>query len=177
MKNRQPRVFAVAGAPAAGKTTFVQQQIQTGVFPSAAFIHDCDLTMQNLKGYQEDLQRHGSAFAFSKWEMPARYLAEEELAEALRRKQDIIYDRSCALNSSLSFLEHLVTEKNYQLYFYYLEVDVETAERRALAREKATGRHVPVSLIKERISSLQKLLPAYQRLAHYFSSSPANIYD
>jgi predicted ABC-type ATPase len=160
-----PRIFVVAGAPAAGKTTFIQQQIQAGVLPADAFMHDCDAVMQGLKGYQDDLRLHGSAFAFSKWELLARDVAEEALFQAVERRQDIIYDRSCALMSSFTFIENVVKEKNYHLFFYYLEINIEIALQRASVREKETGRHTPAGVIEDRIKALQELLPQYQALA------------
>jgi predicted ABC-type ATPase len=161
----QPRIFVVAGGPAAGKTTYIQKQLHAGVFPADAFIHDCDAVMESLPEYQNDLQRVGSVAAFTAWELPARQLAEEALFAAAQQRQNIIYDRSCALLSSFEFIEKLVTQKTYQLIFYYLEVDTEVAIKRAHAREKATGRHIPTRMIQERINALRKFLPEYQALA------------
>ncbi len=161
----KPRIFAVAGIPGAGKTTFIQKQILAGVFPQDAFIHDCDAVMLNLAGYQEDLQRNGPEFAFSKWELPARRLAEEALVQAVEHRQDIIYDRSCALTSCLTFIESLVKESGYELFFYFLEIDVQRAVQRTQAREQETGRHIPLSIIEDRAKTLEQLLPVYRALA------------
>jgi predicted ABC-type ATPase len=164
----QSRIFVVAGGPAAGKTTYIQKQLHAGIFPANAFIHDCDSVMESLQEYQDDLQQWGPVAAFTTWEIPARQLAEEALFAAAERKQNIIYDRSCALMSSFEFIETLVRQKSYQLFFYYLEVDIEVAIKRAQAREKATGRHTPTHVIADRINAVRTFLPGYQALATHF---------
>jgi predicted ABC-type ATPase len=161
----QPLIFVVAGGPAAGKTTYIQKQLHAGVFPANAFIHDCDAVMESLPEYQDDLQRLGPVLAFTNWELPARELAEAALFAAVERKQNIIYDRSCALMSSFEFIKSLVNQKAYQLFFYYLEVDTEVAIKRAYTREKTTGRHIPTHVIEDRINAVQQFLPDYQALA------------
>lgn len=51
-----PRIFAFARIHGAGKTTFIQKKIKTGVLPADAFIHDCDAVIQNFEEYQNDFK-------------------------------------------------------------------------------------------------------------------------
>jgi predicted kinase len=72
--------------------------------------------------------------------------------------------------SSFEFIESLVRQQDYQLFFYYLEVDIDVAIRRAHAREKATGRHIPPHVIEDRLNAVRTFLPAYQALAMHFEN-------
>src|SRR4051794_8709303 len=114
MSKRRPTIYAVAGPPASGKTTFVANGLDKGIFPKKALWHDCDAVMVQMPEYQEDRKLLGSVKAFQKWELPARELAERALFEAVLQGRDIIYDRSCALIESYEFLKALVNERNYR---------------------------------------------------------------
>ena len=160
-----PIIFAVAGIPASGKSSFIQKKIREKFFPEEVFIHDCDAVMASLKGYQSDLQSLGSAIAFQNWEVPARALAESMLMEAVHAKKNIIYDRSCALQSSYLFLKEVVELHRYTLVMHVLTVSNEAALFRAKEREKETGRQVPKDFFLERKKGLKALWPAYLKLA------------
>ncbi len=82
-----PVIYAIAGSPASGKTTFVQEK--SIFFPEDVFYHDCDSVMVALEGYQADVQLLGSAKAFQKWELPAREKAEDMLKEAVEVKKTL----------------------------------------------------------------------------------------
>ena len=160
-----PIIFAVAGIPASGKSSFIQEKMKENFFPEEVFIHDCDAVMDSLKGYQSDLQSLGSAIAFQNWELPARALAESMLMEAIHARQNIIYDRSCALPSSYLFLKEVVELHRYTLVMHVLDVSKEEAHSRAKEREKETGRQVPEEFFLERKKGLKALWPAYLKLA------------
>ena len=160
-----PIIFAVAGIPASGKSSFIQEKMKENFFPEEVFIHDCDAVMASLKDYQSDLQTLGSAQAFTKWELPARALAESMLMEAVHAKKNIIYDRSCALQSSYLFLKEVVELHQYALVMHVLAVSNEVAFSRAEEREKETGRQVPKKYFIEREKGLKALWPAYLKLA------------
>jgi len=162
---RSPTIYAIAGAPAAGKTSFIAQAMHAGKLPNTAFIHDCDAVMQLLPGYQAQLKLEGAAKAFATWELPARILAEEQLQFQIDAKADIIYDRTCALSSSYNFIKDLVIHQQYRLIFYMLHVEPEQALIRTLAREAATGRHMPESIMLERLQMINSLWPEYLQLA------------
>ena len=161
----EPRIFAIAGSPAAGKTTFVQDKLREKFFPDNVFIHDCDAVMNSLEGYQADLKLLGSVKAFEKWELPARELAESMLLDAVKAKKHIIYDRTCALPSSYSFLSDIVQKHGYTLIMHVLYVNKEEAVTRATQRERLTGRHIPQTSLFERMLGIKSLWPSYVKLA------------
>jgi predicted ABC-type ATPase len=161
----KPTIYAIAGGPAAGKTSYIAKALQAGTLPAAAFIHDCDAVMVSLAGYQQQLDLEDPIRAFNTWELPARQLAEEHLQQQVAAKQDIIYDRTCALPSSFSFLKNLVNNHGYRLIIQVLHVDPEIAYKRALSREAETMRHVPKDIISERFEMVSRLWFDYLSLA------------
>jgi predicted ABC-type ATPase len=164
-QSSHPTIYAVAGAPASGKTTFVKAYLNRGVFSPNPFKHDCDEVMEALEEYQNDLKVYGSAYAFEKWEIIAREKAHQLLEEAVLKRRDIIYDRSCTLPDSLVFIRNLVEEQNYRLKMYTLHITEEEALRRARKREVETGRHIPEKIVKERLRRMSLLWPDYLALA------------
>jgi predicted kinase len=162
-----PTIFAIAGPPAAGKSTFIQEKIRENFFPEDIFIHDCDAVMNSLEGYQLDLKTVGSALAFQKWELPAREIAESMLTEAVQARKNIIYDRSCALPASYIFLQDIVEKYDYTLVMHILHVSKQEALSRAEKREKTTGRHIPKNVILERMAGIKELWPSYAKLAKF----------
>jgi hypothetical protein len=92
-----PTIFAIAGSPASGKTSFIQKKKEEDFFPKDVFLHDCDAVMISLEGYQSDLQCLGSLTAFQNWEIPAREIAENLLIEAVKEKKNWqTYTRRCS---------------------------------------------------------------------------------
>lgn len=160
-----PIIYAIAGAPASGKTTFIQEKIKQKFFAKDIFIHDCDAVMTSLEGYQSDLKLLGPAQAFANWELPARQIAESELMRAVEAKKTIIYDRSCALPTSYTFLKDLVENQGYTLIMHVLYVTQKEAIDRAIEREQKTRRHIPEELLVARMSGIKTLWPDYLKLA------------
>jgi predicted ABC-type ATPase len=173
MKNQSPwSIYAVAGAPASGKTSFVQRGLKEGLFPAEAFLHDCDAVMSEFEGYQADLKKFGPADAFKNWELAAREAAQNQLERAVEGKNDIIYDRSCALLSCYHFLENAVKKQGYKLILHGLHINLDQALARAAERERQTRRHIPLELIQERLKMFSVLWPSYLAL-----SEKAYLYD
>jgi predicted ABC-type ATPase len=160
-----PTIFAIAGSPASGKTSFIQKKNEERFFPQDVFIHDCDAVMVSLEGYQSDVELLGSVQAFQNWELPAREKAEALLMEAVKERRDILYDRSCALPSSYTFLKDLVDNHGYTLVMHVLYVTEKEACLRAEKREQETGRHIPKDVLLERMVGIKNLWPSYLELA------------
>lgn len=172
-----PTIFAIAGSPASGKTSFIQEKDKEDFFPKDIFVHDCDAVMTSLDGYQSDLRSLGSIIAFQNWELPAREIAENLLMEAVKNNKNIVYDRSCALPSSYMFLKDLVENHGYTLIMHVLYVTKEKAFSRAKEREKKTGRYIPEEVLIERMIGIKDLWPSYVELAQlcylYDSNEPS----
>jgi predicted ABC-type ATPase len=172
LKYHRPTLYAVAGSPASGKSSFVQLGIQNGFLPSSAFLHDCDDTMAGIEEYRSDVKHFGSAEAFRRWELVAREKAELDLQHAIELGLDVIYDRSCALPSSYLFLKNLVASKNYRIVLHVMSVERDRAISRSNLREKDTGRHVPLEALQERLKGISTLWPSYLAF-----TSEATLYD
>lgn len=160
-----PFLYAIAGIPTAGKTSFRVNAIAKGVLPPHAFVHDCDDVMDSLPEYRQQLAQEGPAAAFNQWELAARQLAEQQLQAPIQLKRDIIYDRSCALPESYAFIKNLVEQHDYKLIMHLLVINVAEAKRRAIVREKQHGRHSPEQMLEERYHLLRDLWPEYLKLA------------
>lgn len=162
----KPKIYAIAGGPGAGKTTFVQKARQNGKLPPGIFVHDCDAVMNEMPEYREYLTQHGPVEAFKNFELTARRIAEEELGQQIAHKADVIYDRSCALQESYDFLTKLVQEDGYNLILYVLYVEPNIAIERAKSREQETQRHTPEKVIIDRTQMISSRWTDYLRIAH-----------
>lgn len=171
---KKPIIYAIAGIPTAGKTTFITSAIKYGELPNNIFMHNSDAELVGLLGYQADLKLLGPAKAFANWEATAIQMAEDKLWRAVEAGMDIIYDRSCAIPSSLPFLQKLVQEYNYKLIMYILVIDPKIALQRAIEREQTKMIHTPPDAIIDKDQRLTSNFSEYCRLAstlHVLDSS------
>ncbi len=173
-----PVLYVIAGGIGAGKTTFRKERIKKGRLPETAVLHDPDSVMTALPGYNRTLEIScDPAHAFSEWEMPARMLAEEILSAAIWMRRDVIYERSCALDTAPEFLR-TAREGGYRIDMALIHTDIDTAIARARHREEIEGRHTPPDLVRERHTALLNLWPQYRDLADnvtiYDNSDSAN---
>ncbi|MDG2072961.1 MAG: zeta toxin family protein [Pseudomonadales bacterium] len=165
-----PTVFAMAGIPAAGKSTFVLAAQDRGDFPKAAFLFNPDSVMTALPEYQQAVRQEGLASAFTQWEMPARALSQKLFEEAASRRFDIIKDMACAREENFEMLAGL-KESGYKIKIFYIAIDPAMALQRSKTR---SSRHTPDVLIHERQAALQNLLPRYRVLADEFHTFDNN---
>ncbi len=169
----RPVVYAMAGIPASGKSSFVSLARREGRFPDSAFVLNPDVVMAALDEYRHDLESKGPETAFSTWELPARELNYELLAEALDKGANIIKDMSCARPENYQMLEQF-KDQGYEIRMFHIMVDPDVALQRLSSRESATGRHTPAELIHERARSLAALLPRYRTLVNEFHAYDNN---
>lgn len=166
----KPTVYAMAGIPAAGKSTFVSVAQDKGDFPKAAFVFNPDLVMTSLPEYQRTVQQQGLEPAFIEWEMPARLLCHQLFEEAASRRFDIIKDMACAREENFQMLQAL-KQSGYRVKMFYIAIDAAMAIQRSKTR---SSRHTPDTLIHERQAALQGLLPRYRVLANEFHTFDNN---
>lgn len=159
----EPCIYCVAGIPGSGKSTYVTQAIEGGMFPKDAFILDPDRVMTSLPEYQEDFEKLGPVDAYEIWEMPARALAYSLFERAVAAKLNIIQDMSFARAENYDHLQTLKS-RGYQVLMIYIECPVEEALRRTANRI----RHTPPQMVIDRAASLATLLPLYKALADDF---------
>lgn len=160
-----PVIYVIAGGIGAGKTSFRKNLLAKGRLPEDAVLHDPDAVMQALPGYLKMLAETGDkASAFATWEMPARFLAEEILSAAVWSKRDVIYERTCAIDTAADFLKH-VKKQGYRIEMHLVHSDLDTALARARRREEEEQRHTPPAVIRERYAALLRLWPQYRNIA------------
>lgn len=159
----EPAVYCVAGIPGSGKSTYVKQGIESGMFPANAFMLDPDQVMMALPEYQEDFEKRGPVDAYERWELPARELAYDMFQQAVVRRFNIIKDMSFSRTENYEKIKEL-KDKGYQVLMVYIECPVDEALRRAANRV----RHTPPQIIRDRAQSLAALLPLYRELADDF---------
>lgn len=173
----RPTVFTMAGIPAAGKSTYVEQAQAEGRFPDPAFVLNPDIVMTALPEYRRAHTLYGPEDAFAMYEMPARHLAYSLFDEAADKNLDIIKDMACAREENYTMLADL-KDRGYRIAMYYIEVHPDEALRRAEERAAAhEGRHTPAQLIHDRLAMLQSLMPRYESLAdefHRFDNNDLN---
>lgn len=162
---KKPTFYAIAGIPAAGKTSFIKQMLSENRLSTNAFIHNIDNALLNMPEYQKDFHDLGSVIAFEKWELHAKESAEKKLYAAMYECKDIIYDRSCGMEYSLAFISKAVQVFNYNLIMYFLYCDIATAIQRARIREKQIGLHSPKEQIIAKSKRLAAFFPEYINIA------------
>jgi len=160
-----PVIYVIAGGIGAGKTSFRKNLLAKGRLPEDAVLHDPDAVMQALPGYLRMMDETADAArAFETWEMPARFLAEEILSAAVWSKRDVIYERTCAIDTAPDFLKN-VKKQGYRIEMHLVHTDIDTALARARRREEEEHRHTPPALIRERYGALLRLWPEYRDIA------------
>lgn len=163
-KPDQPVIYAMAGVPGSGKTTFVESQLARGAFPLNGFIQSADAVMESLPQYIEDFNLIGPERAFEKWEMPARNLCYDLYTEAVEMRVHIIKDMGNCRMEDYEMLRELVECEGYHLYMYWLEIEPEEAIKRTKNRQ----RHTPEQMIWDRDKMLKRLRPLFENLATQF---------
>lgn len=160
-----PTVYAMAGIPAAGKSTFVEMMQSKGEFPKEAFILNPDLVLNSLPEYIEDCKNSGAEKAFNTWDIPCRDLAYNLFEKAANHKLDIIKDMGNARLENIEKLQHL-KKSGYciKVFFIYLNTDI------AIKRMQERERHTPVEMIVERAASLKTLVTDLQNVADVFQA-------
>lgn len=152
-----PQLFAIGGGPGSGKSYFYEKLKLKNQLPANAVIHDPDLVMQLIPGYQADANID-PVKAFERWELPARQLANEILFQATVARYNIIYIKSFALEESLNLVSFLKKIK-YKVDIHMLICHHDIALERVLEREKISKRHIPKELLLQRHEKVLQLLP------------------
>lgn len=155
----QPIVYAMAGAPRAGKSTFVDQAIARGEFPANAFILDPDRVMHAVQAYHDDCQTMGRDDAFARWQMPTRNLAYAMGQEAKSARLNIIKDMGLVRRENWDFLADC-KRQGYRVIVHHIICDVREAERR-----NVNGRGFPRHEIAQRVQSLDALMQEHAHIA------------
>ncbi|MBU6236008.1 MAG: zeta toxin family protein [Alphaproteobacteria bacterium] len=156
----KPTVYAMAGIPGSGKSTFVHKAIERRYFPKGAFILNPDMVMDLLPAYRQDVNVMGAADAFAKWEMPCRTLAYQLVKEAAVKRVPIIKDMGMVRAENWRILMEL-RAKGYKVILHHIVCDADVAVERCAARE----RHFPAHKVYERARELDALMVEFEGVA------------
>ncbi len=169
-KQSQPNYLHVAGIPCAGKSTFIKNNLTSGVLGEDFVLISFDTIMLNLSGYKNELKNIDTvttknlAELFKKYEMPARIIGYELLQQSVNNKTNIVFENSGSFMGNLYLMEDL-KKYGYLTIFHSIECTKETALKRVSAREIAEQRHTPKQMIEERFKFYEELKSKYQQLA------------
>lgn len=157
----KPVLYAMAGIPGAGKSTFVRNAVERRYFPKDAFILSPDLVMENIPAYRADYAKLGAEEAFLKWEMPARTLAYDLAQEAAAQRMNIVKDMGLVRIENWRMLMDL-RSKGYKIVIHHIMCDANEAVRRCAERD----RHFPAQKIYERARDLDAFMVEFADVAH-----------
>lgn len=147
-QEKKPLLYAMAGIPAAGKTTFLEQRKSD--LPANHYYHNPDVIMEALPEYQADYIALGPVMAKQNWETVARSFADEILfTESLKRRQNIVMDMGLCREEILKMVQNCRLA-GYQIHLNIIHCDLHIAIQRSQSRH----RHVAESVIIERAEFL-----------------------
>lgn len=161
----KPTILHMLGIPGAGKSTYVSTLDHSG-----KVLVSFDKITEAIPAYRRDREELGASASFAKWELPARMLGYHILHEAVRNRQDIIFDHGGSRGDHAAFLQAIKQELGYRIEIVHVEIDEESSIRRVRNRELEGGRHVPPAYIPERHGLIERLLPQYRSIADKFTT-------
>ena len=148
MSIMNPVLIAMAGAPASGKSVFrTQEHYRDNYMPGGAHLHCPDTVMKTMVGFRETAN-YSPAVAFRMYEMPARELANNLLFQAMERRHNVVYDRSCALDDCFDVFE-FAQQNGYIVKMHGMIGRPQYFNKRAIKSEQETKRHIPEENIFE----------------------------
>jgi predicted ABC-type ATPase len=153
----QRRVYMLGGAPANGKSTFLNSSFAT--HPDTALQIDPDEIKKLLPEYQEMLNRGEPLAAFLVHE-ESSLIAKTIKKVALENGYDLILDGI----ANDTFEKREADYKELKSYDYtvridYVTLDTELSLKIAKIRAEETGREVPQEFVKERNIAISLLIP------------------
>ena len=162
-----PTIIHMAGIPGSGKTT-AAHRLLNGEYHNQDFIlFDFDAIMNKIPAYRSDAQRDPK-MAFMAWEKPAANIGYFLIQQLIANKRNILFDHSGTPPLHRELLTKARDSFGYTTKMYYTSCDIETAKKRAIAREIATKRHTPEELIEYRHSLINDNIKAYKDIVDEF---------
>lgn len=163
-KHKNPCLVHMLGIPGAGKTTFWKKN--QNLFSDYLLV-SFDQIMDMLPAYAADKAALGLKEAFARWEIPARIAGYELLKRAMDQKINIFLDHGGTPELHLALMKE-VKKIGYHTKAYYLKCDVNTAIKRAAAREQEIQRHTPKELILKRFPLVERRAEQFKEIADEF---------
>lgn len=143
----RPYWIQVMGVPGSGKTTLVSDLHKNLNKRRPYTLAGFDEYMERIPEYHGEENR---ARAFTKFEAPARAVGFEVFRDLIDRKVDVLFEHSTTF-PAVRDLMYFIKESGYVLILIRVVADIDVVKERVKARESVTSRHVPESLIEERV--------------------------
>lgn len=150
----------MAGLPGSGKSTYCKQHIRPLFEAGEVLFLGFDDVMEQISHYNREKEKD-TRTAFKRWEIPARILGYEILAEAFERGLSVVLDNGGANPKHIDLIQ-VFKENGYRTEMYYLGGSPEELYPRIKQREEETKRHFPQEEMEGRYRSLQKNLECYK---------------
>ena len=169
MPVERPFLLNVAGIPGAGKSTYCKNLLAgKSSFCGLDFSNSLYLAFDEIMCNPQSPYRAEAALdaarAFDRWEIPARIAGYELLKRAVDGKLNILLEHSSSVVGHATLFELLASRYDYELYFGYLNVNLDEAKKRVEKRARRENRSFAPERIDERYVALGELLPEYRKL-------------
>ncbi len=159
---KKPLLFAMAGIPAAGKTSYLKQDSIKPTLPNCHYYHNPDIIMEMIPGYIRDLKELGAEKAKINWESASRDFADNTLFPlALEKRCNILCDMGLARSEIINMLNES-KKAGYQVHITMIYCKIS----QVLKRSQKRSYHVGTDIIKERAIFLAENFENIAQLAH-----------
>lgn len=174
-----PYWIQVMGIPGAGKTLFVEALAKRLSYRAPYALAANDVFLVQLPAYQAMADK---ALAFETHDGTARAIAFSVFKELTKRRADVIYEHSTVYPAVRDLVKY-VKHEGYALFLVRITVPLAVAKKRARAREREIGRHVPEYVIEERVPLVEERWAELTPIAHDYvqiendeSQSPEEVF-
>lgn len=148
---RQPYWIQIMGIPGAGKSELVAMLAKSLDFRAPHAMAGTDEYLVRIPAFHATSDREA---AFRAFDPIATAFGLEVHRHLIAQKSDVVFERSLAGIDYRDFM-YEVKRAGYKMVMIRVDVDFDVAKARAEARESAGGRHVPLSVMRERVALVQ----------------------
>ncbi|MCD7963833.1 MAG: zeta toxin family protein [Rikenellaceae bacterium] len=160
-KQKFPVLVNVTGIPGSGKSYYAERFLKN--HKDYIFV-SFDHIMENLPGYQKEIDTSGKRTAFINWEITARQLGYELLKCCIEQKFNILFEHSITVKEHEQLYQIVKDEYRYRLEIIFINADLKTALERCKKRE----RFIDENIVTERQKIIDKNMDRYRLLADEF---------
>jgi predicted ABC-type ATPase len=158
----EPYWIQIMGIPAAGKSELVRLLAEALAFRKPHALAATDEYLAQIPAFKTMMDREQ---AFRQYDPVATAFGLEVHHRLIKQKSDVVFERSLA-STNYRDLMYDIKRAGYIMIMIKVDVDFNIALQRARAREVVTGRHVPESVIAERVSIVQDRWVEMKKLAN-----------
>jgi predicted ABC-type ATPase len=160
---KHPYWIQVMGIPGAGKTELIRILQEELAFRKPHTLAATDEYMEALPGFHEMKDRDE---AFRTFDPVASALGLEVHKRLIAQKSDVLFERSLA-HPAYRDVMYMVKKSGYTLVVVLVRVSTQVAKQRTLKRAQETNRHIPESVIDERVLLVEERWMEMKKIADY----------